>query len=363
MENFKNKFIDFLNTDLSKKLDLLDLSISFKELSLLLKSNLTISDSIKILSTTAPSLKLQKIFYGINLDLQKGDELYIAFEKTKKFDEFFITLIKAGENSEKLDEVFFYLSEYYEQKYRLRNKIISLLTYPVILLFITILVLTFMIFNVIPMFVSIFRDSEIELPIVTRILISFIDFFKNYYLYIFLVILFLIFLFKRLNREEKFRLFLGRILFKIPYFKNHYKNYLTSIIARNLTILMKGHIDIVNSLNIIKDSSRNLFLKNHMEGAIIKIEDGNSVSDSLENDIIFNSAFINMLKVGEDSEKIVDLLKGATEYYEQKINYSIDKILQLLQPIIIIIIAVFIAFIVFAIALPIFDLSNGINIS
>lgn len=357
------KFLNILNTDLSKKLNLLDLSISFKELSLLLKSNLTVSESIKILSTTAPSVKLQKIFNGIYLNLLNGDELHIAFSKTKKFDEFFITLVKAGENSEKLYDVFSYLSEYYEKKYKLKNKIISILTYPIILIFVTISVIVFLIFNVIPMFITIFEESEVELPTVTKILIGIISFLENYYLHILLFLLILIFVFKNLIKIEKIKVFLGRLIFQIPYFKNHYKNYVTSIIARNLTILLQGNINIIDSLKIIRNSSGNLFLKKHIDNSIEKIRNGNSVSNSLKNKIIFSDAFVNMLKVGEDSEKLVDILNGATEYYDQKINYSVDKLLQLLQPSIIILLAIIVSFIVFSIAIPIFDLTNGININ
>lgn len=362
MKNFKRKVIEFLNTDLSRKLNLLDLSISFKELALLLKSNLTISDSIKILTTTAPSVKLQKIFSDIHSSLLDGDDLHIAFENTKKFDEFFITLLKAGESSEKLFEVFSYLSDYYEKKHKLKNKIIGILTYPLILIFVTLIVLIFLMFNVIPMFVSIFEDSDVELPMVTKILIGIISFLENYYIFIILFLLISIILLKVLSKIDRIKLFFGKLVFKIPFFKNHYKNYITSVIARNLTILLQGHINIIESLKIIKNSSKNLFLKKHIESATIKIKNGNSISDSMRNDDIFNNAFINMLKVGEDSEKLVEILEGATEYYDQKLNYSIDKLLQLLQPSIIILLSIIVAFIVFSIAMPIFDLTNGINI-
>ena len=154
----------------------------------------------------------------------------------------------------------------------------------------------------------------------------------------------------------------GLVNYKIPYIKSHYQNYITSVIAKNFTILLNGNINIVDSLEIIKNSTRNVFIQEHLEKAILEIKNGNLISTSLNDELIFNPAFINMLAIGESSENLVEILESATEYYDSKINYSVDKILQYLQPLIIVLISLFVAFIVFAIAIPIFDLSNGISI-
>lgn len=364
MNKFKeniSKISKILNTDLSKKLNLLDLSISFKELALLLKSNITTAESVNILTTTAPSTKLQNIFKEIYRGLLNGNNLYTSFENTKKFDKFLITLIKSGENSENLYEVFIYLSDYYEKKYRLNQKIVSILAYPIVLIFVTFSVLIFLLTNVIPMFIDIFEESSVELPSITRNLILIVRFLERNYINISVFLVIFVILILILRKTEKFRMVTSKFLFNIPYIKKHYQNYITSIVARNLTILLSGNINVVDSLEIIKDSNRNLYLKKHIENSIVKIKSGNSISSSLGNSKIFNNAFINMIKVGEDSEKIVEILKGATEYYDQKISFSIDKMLQMLQPIIILIISSFVAFIVFSIAIPMFDLSNSIN--
>lgn len=188
------------------------------------------------------------------------------------------------------------------------------------------------------------------------------NFIKNNYLYVILGVLIIYVFLKIIFKKYKVRRFYGKLLFKIPYIKTHYQNYITSIIAKNFTILLNGNISIVDSLEIIKNSTGNVFIQEHLANAITEIKGGKSISKSLENNIIFNSAFINMIAIGESSENLVEILESATEYYDSKINYSVDKILQYLQPVIIIIIASFVAFIVFAIAIPIFDLSNGISI-
>ena len=118
----------------------------------------------------------------------------------------------------------------------------------------------------------------------------------------------------------------------------------------------------LNKLKKNEKSTRNVFIQEHLDRAILEIKNGNLISKSLNDELIFNPAFINMLAIGESSENLVEILESATEYYDSKINYSVDKILQYLQPIIIILISLFVAFIVFAIAIPIFDLSNGISI-
>ena len=118
----------------------------------------------------------------------------------------------------------------------------------------------------------------------------------------------------------------------------------------------------LNKLKKNEKSTRNVFIQEHLDRAILEIKNGNLISKSLNDELIFNPAFINMLAIGESSENLVEILESATEYYDSKINYSVDKILQYLQPLIIVLISLFVAFIVFAIAIPIFDLSNGISI-
>ena len=359
---FKEKVFNILNTEIGNKHNLLDLSISLKEAGLLLKSNINTAETINLLSKTSPNKNLKKIFSEVYENLLQGHDLYNSFLKVNKFDNLFLSLIKSGESSERLSEVFLYLSSYYEKKYKLKQKLISILTYPIILLSVTVIVLIFLLNNVIPVFLDIFNDSNIELPAITKLLIKSMDFIKYNYLFVILGILIFIVFLKLIFKKYKVRKFLGKLLFKIPYIKSHYQNYITSIIAKNFTILLNGNINIVDSLEIIKNSTGNVFIKEHLENAILEIKSGKLISKSLEDDLIFNPAFINMLAIGESSENLVEILESATEYYDSKINYSVDKILQYLQPVIIILISLFVAFIVFAIAIPIFDLSNGISI-
>lgn len=358
----KNNICKILNMEIGKKFNLLDLSISLREAGLLLKSNINTVDTIKLLSKTAPNKYLKQIFQNVYTNLTKGLDLFESFNETAKFDTLFLSLIKSGESSEKLSEVFLYLSSYYEKKYKLRQKIISIITYPILLLIITMTVLIFLLNNVVPMFIDIFTESNIDLPKVTAMLIDMSTFLKENYLYIILFIFMVSFLIKFFSKKDLIRRFFGKLIFKIPYINVHYQNYMTSIIAKNLTILLKGNVNIVESFKIINNSIENLYVKDTIENIIDNVVRGNTVSDALNENNIFSQAFINMIEIGESSENLVYILESATEYYEQKINYSVDKILQYLQPVLIVLISLFVAFIVFSIAIPIFDLSNGITI-
>ena len=170
------KIIEILNMEIGNKINMLDLSISLKEAGLLLKSNIKTAEVISLLSKTSPNKRLKNIFSIVYDNLLQGNSLLDSFKLTNKFDSFFLSLVKSGESSEKLSEVFLYLSNYYEKKYRLRQKLISIMTYPLIVLAITLIVLIFLLNNVIPMFLDIFSDSGIELPLITRILLNITNF-------------------------------------------------------------------------------------------------------------------------------------------------------------------------------------------
>ena len=200
---FKEKVFNILNMEIGNKHNLLDLSISLKEAGLLLKSNINTAETINLLSKTSPNKNLKKIFSEVYENLLQGHDLYNSFLKVNKFDNLFLSLIKSGESSERLSEVFLYLSLYYEKKYKLKQKLISLLTYPFILLSVTVIVLIFLLNNVIPTFLYIFEDSNIELPAITKFLVKSIDFVKYNYLYIILGILVFIILLKLISKKYK----------------------------------------------------------------------------------------------------------------------------------------------------------------
>ena len=141
--------------------------------------------------------------------------------------------------------------------------------------------------NVIPTFLDIFEDSNIELPAITKFLVKSIDFVKYNYLYIILGILVFIILLKLISKKYKVRRFFGKLIFKIPYIKSHYQNYITSVIAKNFTILLNGNINIVDSLEIIKNSTRNVFIQEHLDRAILEIKNGNLISKSLNDEDVY----------------------------------------------------------------------------
>ena len=199
--SFKEKVFNILNMEIGNKHNLLDLSISLKEAGLLLKSNINTAETINLLSKTSPNKNLKKIFSEVYENLLQGHDLYNSFLKVNKFDNLFLSLIKSGESSERLSEVFLYLSLYYEKKYKLKQKLISLLTYPFILLSVTVIVLIFLLNNVIPTFLDIFEDSNIELPAITKFLVKSIDFVKYNYLYIILGILVFILFLKLISKK------------------------------------------------------------------------------------------------------------------------------------------------------------------
>lgn len=358
-----DKLKAFLNKDIGRsRIDSNILSLFLKQLSLLIDSSVSLYDSLMIIIDQRLDKKLNKALVNVSLALKKGDEAYVAFKKEEKaFGPIVTAFVKSGDASGNLSKILDELSTYMTEESKNKNQISEALIYPIILLIVTIGVVITILTKVMPTFIEVFEENARSLPIATKILLNISDFFNKNGFFILLIIFIFVFTIILLRRNDKYRNKIDESFFKSIFFKKFRLLNIEYQISSLLYILKKGDVDIIESIDIIKNSFKNQYLKQILTNVEESLKLGNNLSSSLDKENVFTKLFIAMIKVGEDSGDMTKSLKKASNYYANEYIYRLKRISRLAEPFLILFMALVVGFVVFSIAIPMFDSVNAIN--
>lgn len=358
-----NRIVKFLNKDIGpKRIDSRLMSLFLNELSLLLNSGISLYDSLKIIKKQGSHKKIEKAIDIILNQLEKGRSPYQAFKEAEGyFSDLILAFIKTGSKTGKLGGIFGNLSDFIYEESKNKSIIKQAMTYPLIVLFVSILVIITIINFVMPSFIEIFDKSDMALPLMTRILIGISNFFARNHLLILLIIglIVLAVLALRTNYKKKVKmdefLFKFRPIHKLNRLRVEYQ--LTSIYY----ILKSGDIDTIETFLILADSYKNTYIKE----VILKIKDdinkGDSLSLAFKKAGIFSPLLLSMVEIGTETSKLDETMKKANEFFANEYIFRIRKISSLAEPLMILLMGLLVAFVVFSVSIPMFDSINGIS--
>lgn len=305
--------------------------------------------------------KISKILFKISNHIQKGNSITDSFKNTKLFSNFFISMLRAGEVSGNLDKVMNNLSDYYNKEYKLKNKILGIMTYPIILIISSFVVMIFMLIKVIPNFAESFLGNGIEPPIMTKLLINASLFVRENLIYIILLsIVTLLSIVFYITTSAKAKYFINKIKFKIPLVRDINQLVIVSRFSRSLLILLSSGVQIMDAIDISSKVIDNEFAYDQILLSSESLKRGNSISSSLELSNIFPNLFISMVSIGEESGKLDNTLQSITEFYDNELDTTIEQIIRLLEPVIIMVIGVIVGGGIIIMLTPMFDLINTI---
>ncbi|WP_394011798.1 type II secretion system F family protein [Anaerococcus cruorum] len=359
-----NKIKDFLNKDISSvKIDSRIMSLFLKQLSLLIGTGLPLDKSLKIIEEQKLDKKLSQALHKINLDLEKGMAVDHAFIRHQKyFNPMLVAFIKSGSKSGRMAEVLDELSTYINEESKNKKTIQQALTYPIMIVIVMVIINIIVINFVLPTFVGIFDSYGKDLPLITQILLKIAEFFTNYGVILLLIVLLAIICFFILRKDKDARLKLDKFNYLHFPFLKYRRLSLEYQFTSLLYILKAGDIDIVTSLEIIKESFKNTYIKKIFGQISYDLEKGYRLSNSLASKGIFSPLLISMVKIGEDTGEMTQALKKSRDYFATDYIYKLKHIASMAEPLMIIIMSVVVGFVVFAIALPIFESVNGVGL-
>ncbi|MGO1580981.1 MAG: type II secretion system F family protein [Peptoniphilaceae bacterium] len=333
-----------------------DIYLFLYQLYVLINSNISIVNTFEIISSNYKGKK-KEIILKIYSDLLSAEELSDSLKNTGIFPIFLINMIKIGEKSSNLSNVLYNLSQYYKKRTIFENKVKNALTYPVLLIIVTIIIVNFLVLNILPTFAEIFKDNGMDLPLLTRILINSSSFILHNILFIIFLIFILIIFFMLYFSTIKGKLYIDSLKLKI----NVYKIILVKNFLSQLKFLLNSGTNIPESIEVIISSTENLALRKCLEEVLKDLYRGESLSRALGKYKIFSELVISMIKVGEESSNMKDIVSSIDELLEYELETNQHKFIVLIESIMILIISIFIGFILISIALPMFDLVNNFN--
>lgn len=339
-----------------------DIAVFCRQFYTMLDAGLSVSASLHVLSKQVTNKKLREAIVRIDEGISKGDTLSQAMAKEAKvFPQLLISMVETGEVSGNLDKIMLRMSTHYEKEFKINNKIKSAMIYPTVLGFVAVAVVTFIITFIMPIFVQMFSETGANLPAPTKLLIAISDGIANYWYLIIAVIAFLIVGIKQYFKTEQGQLFKSKFKLKFPIAKGLNEKIIVSRFTRTLATLLISGIPMVQAIQIVSGVLGNKVA----EDKLIKIREqlvrGDSLGQLIEESGIFPPMLSSMIKIGEESGSLDEILNKTADFYDDELENAIQTFTSLIEPIMIVIMGFVVGFIVISIMLPMFDMYSNIH--
>ncbi len=327
------------------------LSAITRQLSILLSSGVPLLEALKSLAEDNKG-SWKGILIGIREGIASGSSLSRTMSEHKDiFPEFYMNMIAAGETSGNLDSVLSSLADYLEKQDAINQRVKTAMLYPVFMVCVGFVVLSFLFTLVIPKIVKIFEDTKSALPLITIILIKVSNIFRNYWWLIAGAITGGVIGFRKFR--EKNEVFVDRLIIKIP--GGIIQNLYFARFTRTFGFLLAGGLPVLRALELSSKSVGNRYIENKIAEAREKVAEGAMLSSSLNG---FPPVLLQLISTGEKSGRLVEVLNKAADSYEEEFSRKVQRALSLLEPSMILIMGLIVGFIVFAVLLPMFQLNQ-----
>jgi general secretion pathway protein F len=325
-----------------------------RQLSTLLSSGVTLMEALSALADENSGF-WKNLLVNIKEKVAAGASFSKALEECDHiFPEFYVNMVAAGETSGTLDKVLGRLADFLETQTSLKSKVQTSMIYPVFMICVGFIVLSFLFTFVIPKITKIFKDTESALPLLTVVLIAISDIFQHYWWLLIGLLLSGIFGFRRL--KEKNRLLIDRMIIRLP--GKIMQSLYFARFTRTLGFLLEGGLPVLRALELSGKSIGNTMLRNRVIEAAQRVAEGARLSASLEG---FPPVLLQLISTGERSGQLVGILKNAADSYEEEFSRRVQQTLAFLEPAMILIMGFIVGLIVLAVLLPIFQLNQLIK--
>lgn len=312
----------------------------------------------RLLSAETEKPMLREALLDIADDLQGGSSISKALSKhPDAFSEFYVNMVRAGEETGKLDETFGYLADHLEHSYEIVSKAKNALIYPAVVLLVFIAVMALMLVVVIPNLSQILLESGQDIPIYTQVVIGMSGFLVHYGI-IFLVALIISgFFLWRWLKTPRGEMSFARFKISLPYIGNLYTKLYLSRIADNMNTMLISGIPIMKTLEITASVVDNAVYKAILNDAVEGVKSGNPVSDSLGRHPEIPGIMTQMMKVGEETGEFGTILKTLSRFYAREVENAVDTLVSLIEPALVIALGLGVGFLLASILIPIYSIS------
>ncbi len=348
-----------LSVTIGKKVKDSDITMMTRQFSTLINASVPIVDTLDALSEQVENERLRVILSEVKQKVNEGISIADGLAPYSNiFSPLYINMIRAGEASGTLGLVLERLAEYTEKQAGLKNKIISSMAYPILMIIVSIIIIGVLFVVVIPKITVIFEDMGTALPIYTQILISVSAFIKNNILYILGTIVGSIVILRRYIKTPAGKQKWDEVKLKLPLFGRIIRLSAVAQFTRTLATLHGAGVPLLQAMDIVYNVVENNVIKNALRDAKVAVSEGRGLAVTLATSKQFPPIVIHMISVGEKTGELETMLSHVSDAYDIEVETRIQTLTSLLEPAMIIIMGGTVAFIVISIMMPIMQMTN-----
>ena len=336
-----------------------ELALFTRQLAILTRSGLPLDEALTAVAEQSEGRKVKRIALGVRAGVVEGQTLADSLNQfPNAFPPLFRATVEAGEQSGKLDGILERLADYVERRQAMQGTIMKAMIYPAVLLLVAMGVITLLLTYVVPQVVQVFKDINAQLPLLTRGLIAFSDFLRDWGIYLIVLLIAGVAMFAQMMRATPFRRRVHRNMLRLPLVGRMTRGANTGRFTRTLGILFGSGVPILEAMRIGTQVVVNLPMREAIEEATVKVREGATLSRSLNASKLFPPIAIHMIASGESSGRLDEMLDRAADNQEREIETLAGVLLSVIEPVMILVMGAVVMLIVLAILLPIFDLNQ-----
>jgi type II secretion system protein F len=344
---------------LPQRVGMKNLLLFTQELSTLLSAGLPIDRSLDILASLTENVRLRETVKDVLKRIEGGDSLADALGNHPQiFSKLYINMVKAGESGGFLETILSRLAQYLESTKEIRDQIVSVMIYPLVLTIVSGASITILVTFVIPRFANIFSDMGQAIPVPTQIILTFSQLVRGYWWLGAGAVAIAYFGLKAYIKDEERKLKWDRFKLKWVAIGDLIKKVEVARFARTLGTLLQSGVSILPALNLVKEISQNLVISRSISHIHDRLRGGKGISKSLEETGVFPPLAIHMIGVGEETGRLDEMLMKVAENYEEAVRTSVKRFVSLIEPLILLIMGGVVGFIVLSILLAITSITE-----
>jgi type IV pilus assembly protein PilC len=354
-KSFLEKNITFLERVSSK-----DIVILSRQMSTLFEAQVSALRVFELLSSQSEKPAIRRKLGEVASDLQAGNTISEALAKhPDMFSDFYVNMVKSGEESGKLDQTLLYLADYLDRTHEVTSKVKSALIYPAFIVFTFVAVMVLMLTAVIPKISAILTDSGQEIPVYTKVVLGISGFFVDYGVFLLILVVVGGFFLWRYSRTEDGKYSFAKVKISFPAVKILYRKLYLSRIADNMNVMLLSGIPIVRGLDLTSKIVDNKVFEDVLKQATEDVKTGSSISDALMKSGEIPGIFIAMVKIGEETGQLGNILKTLASFYRREVTNAIDALVGLIEPVMVVMLGFGVAFLLASVLIPIYNISSA----
>ena len=357
-----NAFVFIKDSFLKQKIKSKDIVLFSRQVSTLFEAGVSALRAFRLLAQENENKTLQEQILEVADDIEAGVSLSEALSRRPElFSNFYVNMVKAGEESGKLNEVFMFLADYLDRNYELNQKIKKALTYPEFVIGTFFAIMVGMLTFVVPKMAKMFAEEGATLPLVTRIVLFLSDLFVKYGPITFPLLGIAGFFFYRWSKTEEGSYIIDDYSLKMPVLKNLLQKIFLQRLADNMNMMLSNGVPIVKSIDITTSIVENKIYKALLARVSIKVQTGKAFSKALYEEPLVPNILVQMVHIGEETGELAYILKNLALFYRRELDTAIDSMIGLIEPAMIVSLGIGVGVLVSAILLPMYALTDAIK--